>query len=610
MPLPQSVKITLFSSLLALTSACQLNSKPQIASEPIISQQQKDDSLAQALAVIEEYGQWQLTSSPMLQAYRGLKTNYTKWDDYSPEFEAEQLEQAKDFLTKVNAIDLTALDQANTLSIAILKRDLENHIKHHEYRLMSFPVNQMFGIHTEIPNFLSNIHQVENIEDARHYIDRVKDVDKLIDQLINQLALREQQGIRPPAFVYDNVIAACEQTISGHPIDKSKIHNVIWSDYLKKIAPLGLYNSSSKILEDRLEYYLKRDFKQAYKKLINHLKAQKALASADTGLHQFEGGKDYYNLRLQAITTTNLSAEEIHQLGLSEIQRIKAEITQLLPKLGQPTIEALFEYTRNEKSLYYEDNKHALKDSKAYIQSMNVQLAKAFIDIPAIPMEVVAVEAYREQSAPVAFYQSPSDDGKRPGRYYMNPAKLNEMPKFQFEALAYHETIPGHHLQTIYAQQSTVIPEFRRHNHFTAYSEGWGLYAETLAKELGAYQDPWNEYGRLLMELWRANRLVIDTGLHYYGWDIEQALAFRLTNTPFSQEDSLNAIKRYLVMPGQATAYKVGQLKFLELKQLAQKTLGRHFNLPAYHAYILNLGPLPLDLLEQEVKAWIQRQEV
>ena len=240
---------------------------------------------------------------------------------------------------------------------------------------------------------------------------------------------------------------------------------------------------------------------------------------------------------------------------------------------------------------------------------MNSQLNRAFKDIPNIPMEVLEVESYREESAPVAFYQSPSDDGKRPGRYYMNGSKLNEMPAFQFEALAYHETIPGHHLQTIYAQQSKQIPEFRRHIHFTAYSEGWGLYAETLAKELGAYQDPWNEYGRLLMELWRANRLVIDTGLHYYGWDIDKALTFRLANTPFSEEDSLNAIKRYLVMPGQATAYKVGQLKFLELKTLAEHELGRKFNLPAYHAYILNLGPLPLTLLEKEVKAWIQRQK-
>ena len=188
----------------------------------------------------------------------------------------------------------------------------------------------------------------------------------------------------------------------------------------------------------------------------------------------------------------------------------------------------------------------------------------------------------------------------------MNLSKLDEMPAFEFEALAYHETIPGHHLQIIYALQNKNLPEFRRHGHFTAYSEGWGLYAERLAKELGGYQDPWNEYGRLLMELWRANRLVIDTGLHHFGWDLEKALAFRLANTPFSQEDSINAIQRYLVMPAQATAYKIGQLKFIELRETAEKTLGAKFDLREYHQFILELGPLPLKILERQVESWVK----
>lgn len=608
MRLQHPFKISLlFSSILAI-SACQLNTQPQSVAEPVLTQEQIDQQQQQAQTLIEDYSHWQVSSSPMLQAYRGLKTNYSKWDDISDSYQNEQLIQEQEFLTRINGITLGALDQQTALSIALLKDQIEQDIQHHEYRFHNFPINQMFGLHSEIPNFLINIHQVDTIKDARHYTNRVKGVNALVEQLIDQLKLREAKGIRPPSFAYDAVIKASESMITGYPIDRSKIHNIIWSDFLQKLDKLGLYDSSAKILKDRLKYYLKRYYKPAYTKLIAHLKQQKALASQDTGLHQFDGGMDYYNLRLQAVTTTDLTAEQIHQLGLDEIARIKLAITNLLPKLNQPSLAALFEYTRTEKSLYFGNNQDALAATKRYIKAMNQSLHLAFKDIPNIPMEVLEVKPYRENSAPVAFYQSPSDDGKRPGRYYMNGSKLNEMPAFQFEALAYHETIPGHHLQTIYAQQSQNIPEFRRHSHFTAYSEGWGLYAETLAKELGAYQDPWNEYGRLLMELWRANRLVIDTGLHYYGWDIEQALAFRLENTPFSKEDSLNAIKRYLVMPGQATAYKVGQLKFLELKQLAEKELGWKFNLPAYHAYILQLGPLPLTLLEKEVKAWIQRQ--
>ncbi|MFT5593231.1 MAG: hypothetical protein ACI8SR_001603 [Oceanicoccus sp.] len=603
------LKTSLLLSAILAVSACQLNTQPQVADSPVFTEEYKQSQQQLADTLIEEYSHWQISSSPMLQAYRGLKTNYGKWDDISDEYQLEQLNQEKEFLARINTITLSALEQQTALSLALLQDQIEQDIKHYEFRLLSFPVNQMYGLHSEIPNFLINIHQVSSIKDARYYIERVNGTSKLIEQLIEQLELREAKGIRPPRFVYDSVISASEGLISGYPIDSSKIHNIIWSDFLQKIEPLDLYDASGKVLKDQLKRALKRHYLPAYSKLIKHLKQGRELASSDTGLHQFEQGKEYYNLRLQAITTTTLSAEDIHQLGLNEIARIKATIIKLLPQLNQPSLEALFEFTRTEKSLYFESNQQALEKTKTYIKNMNRQLNRAFKDIPNIPMEVLEVESYREESAPVAFYQSPSDDGKRPGRYYMNGSKLNEMPAFQFEALAYHETIPGHHLQTIYAQQSKQIPEFRRHIHFTAYSEGWGLYAETLAKELGAYQDPWNEYGRLLMELWRANRLVIDTGLHYYGWDIDKALTFRLANTPFSEEDSLNAIKRYLVMPGQATAYKVGQLKFLELKTLAEHELGRKLNLPAYHAYILNLGPLPLTLLEKEVKAWIQRQK-
>ncbi len=485
--------------------------QPDTQAAPVITSEQREEAQQAAQTLIDDYSHWELSSSPMLQAYRGLKTNYSKWDDISEAYQQEQFEQEKGFLQRANAINLAALDSNTALSVQLLKTQLQQDVDHYPYRLLNFPINQMFGLHSEIPHFLMNIHQVENIEDARHYTNRVKAVAELIDELIVQLKLREAQGIRPPSFAYDAVIEACESFITGYPIERSKIHNIIWSDFLQKLAPLGLYDSSSKILKDRLEYYLKKFYKPAYSKLIKHLKAQKALASANTGLHQFSNGKEYYDLRLQEITTTDLSAEQIHQLGLNEIARIKAAIEALLPKLGQSSLASLFEYTRNEKSLYFSDNEQAIAQSKAYIKSMNAQLGRAFKDIPNIPMEVLAVEEYRESSAPVAFYQSPSDDGKRPGRYYMNGSKLNEMPAFQFEALAYHETIPGHHLQTIFAQQSQSIPEFRRHNHFTAYSEGWGLYAEALAKELGAYQDPWNEYGRLLMELWRANRLVIDT---------------------------------------------------------------------------------------------------
>ncbi len=593
-------------------TACQLATKPQVQ-PPIVeiqySQQEQQLNEQAARKLIAQYNLWELDSSPMLQSYRGLKTNYDQWDDISEQEQTKQHKQNNVFLQDAEQIQLKAIGNDLALSVELLIYQLAQNKEHYDFRHHNYPVNQLFGLHSEIPNFLVNIHQIENISDARNYISRINNIPTLMTQLIDQLKIRESKGIYPPHFAYESVIKTSEQLLNGYPLIKTdKTQHVLWSNFLQKIKTLNLYDSSEKVLRDKLKRSLKRRLKPAYKKLIAHLKQSQLKAGKDTGFHQFDSGLEFYSLRLKEATTTSITAQQTHQLGLKEISDIKLQITKLLPSLGEISIDALFTRTRNDKSLYFQKSDNPIESSKKYIKAINLNLNKAFSGIPDMAMEVQAVEGFREENTPVAFYQSPSDDGLRAGRYYMNLSKLNEMPAFEFEALAYHETIPGHHLQTIYALKNKNLPEFRRHGHFTAYSEGWGLYAERLAKELGGYQDPWNEYGRLLMELWRANRLVIDTGLHSLEWDFEKALAFRLANTPFSKEDSINAIQRYMVMPAQATAYKIGQLKFIELREKANKALGTKFNLGKYHQYVLNLGPLPLTLLEQELDKWITTQ--
>ncbi len=601
-------------SLLCMSlSACQLNQKTQIEPQVIEVQFSEQDKQAYTLAaqnLFSQYSLWQLDSSPMLQAYRGLKTNYNLWDDISEATQKVENQKNTDFLLDAQQIQQDALDANTALSLEVLIYQLKQNQEHYNFRHHNYPVNQLFGLHSEIANFLINIHKIDTISDAKDYIERVKNISTLINQLINQLKIREDKGIYPPKFAYQSVIKSSTKLLSGYPLNKTdKEQHILWTDFSNKIEDLKLYGTSKKVLTYSLKKALKKSFKPAYQKLIAHLKQSQLKASQETGFHQFTKGSDFYKLRLKAATTTNINAQQIHQLGLSEIASIKLQITQLLPTLGEASIEDLFSKTRQDKSLYFSDGNKAIKQSQAYIKEINKNLNIAFKGIPEVGMEVKAVEEFRENSAPVAFYQSPSDDNSRPGRYYMNLSKLDEMPAFEFEALAYHETIPGHHLQVIYALQNKNLPEFRRHGHFTAYSEGWGLYAERLAKELGGYQDPWNEYGRLLMELWRANRLVIDTGLHHFGWDLNKALAFRLANTPFSKEDSINAIQRYLVMPAQATAYKIGQLKFIELRGMAEKTLGSDFSLSEYHQFVLELGPLPLEILERQVVTWLKAQK-
>jgi len=599
-------------ALLLLLSACQLNEKPQIKPvEVTYSQQEIQQQQQAARTLMAQFSLWELDTSPMLQAYRGLKTNYDQWDDISEQAQQAQHLKNADFLHAAQNINLAAIDPQLALSIKLLSYQLKQNHQLYPYRHHNFPLNQLFGWHTEIPHFLVNIHQIQTIKDAKDYITRIKNVRPLMKELIKQLKIRENKGITAPDFAYESAIQASQKLLDGYPFNKDKKSkgNILWSNFDTKIEQLKLYESSEKVLRSSLKRALKKYYKPAYQSLIAHLKQSQKKASANTGFHQFESGKEFYNLQLKASTTTNLSAEQIHNQGLQEIANIKLEIIKLLPQLGEASIEALFNRTRGDQSLYYQDGASAIKDSKQYIRAINKKLGQAFNNIPPLPMEVTQVEAFRQHSSPVAFYQPPSDDGVRAGRYYMNQSKLNEMPAFQFEALAYHETIPGHHLQTIYALQNKQLPEFRRHAHFTAYTEGWALYAERLAKELGAYQDPWNEYGRLLMELWRANRMVIDTGLHYYGWDIKKAMTFRLSNTPFSEADSLNAIQRYLVMPGQATAYKIGQLHFIQLRKKATLALGKNFNLAKYHEFVLSMGPLPLAILQQQVSSWIEDQK-
>ena len=625
---PSLRKLTSLSLICLSLSACQTVKPTPVPAPQVvtISEAEKQEAEQSARLLFAQYAQQDLDSSPMMQAYRGLKTQYDQWDNLSDEFAIEQQRKSNSLLTQAKGINASALSNDLRLSLALLIYELEQSAALFPYRHYNFPVNSLFGLHTEIPNFLVNIHQIHTIQDAKDYITRIERLPELMDQLIEQLKQREKLGIVPPKFVFETVITSCNELLKGYPVERSSDEqHILWSNFSGKVAELQLYSSSEAVLEKRLKRALQRNFHPAYTKLVRYLEQSQAKASQDTGFHQFDQGKDYYALRLNQITTLDTSAQNIHQIGLDQVKNIQQQIFDLIPTLdpnffAQANISSeqlqteegkkaalltFFEQTRNNPAYYYDDGKTALNDSKRYIESINKVLTRAFADIPNLPMQVKPVEEFRADNAPVAFYQPPSDDGARPATYYMNFEKLSEMPKFQFEALAYHETIPGHHLQTIYALTANELPEFRRHAHFTAYSEGWALYAEGLAKELNGYQDPWNEYGRLLMALWRASRLVLDTGLHHFGWTIEEALSFRLDNTPFSEEDSLDAIQRYIVMPGQATAYMMGQMKLIALRNKAQTALGKRFNLGDYHKFMLRLGPLPLALLEQQIDEYI-----
>lgn len=602
-------------------SACQFNplkTEPEITI-PEYSQAQKEQAQQQAESIFQQYYQYQIDSSPVLRSTLAMPGQF-EWDDISALAQQEYIEKIQYFRQQLIELEQGALNADNRLSYELLLQQIEQVLLFTPYEHHSYTLSQMGGWHTRIPNILINYQSINNIQEAHDYIERVKGVRHLFRELINRLEEAEAAGIMAPQFVYPYVIDAAQNVIKGAPFNDQGT-SPIWKDFNGKIKGLDLFANSDKVLLKKLKRAMKKSLLPAYKDLISFLNKQALRAPKQQAAKDLPQGKEYYQLLLQSHTTTNLNAEQIHQLGLKEVTRIQNKIRLLIQPLGYPAadvenvdikqLELKTFFTWMEDSAErFEQDAQGEKDFVAYqrdkVAAMSMRLHQSFSQLPKTPIVVRPVAKYRQQSAPIAFYEQPALDGSRPGFYYVNPARQHDLPKYRLAALAYHEALPGHHMQIALARENQNLASFRRLMSFTAYSEGWGLYAEKLADEMGGYTSNEERYGQLIMELWRAARLVIDTGLHAKGWSKEKALEYRLANTPFSEQDSIHAIERYLVMPGQATSYKIGALEIERLRHKAEKSLGKKFSLAEFHHVILGQGALPLDILEQQVDNWLE----
>ena len=580
--------------------------------------EQKEFTEAERAAEAEELSQFferefqvDLQRSPMLQTRLGIKTEYGKWDNFSHLQYAKDLEIAKRRNSYLkDSIEVEALGENSTLSYRLYKQKVENEIEDYNFRFYDYPVNQMHGIHAELPAFLINMHQVETVKDAEAYISRLKGIPEVMEDVVEGMKLREINHIIPPSFVFDHTIEASKNIISGKPFEKSTEASTLLADFQKKVEALDIPSEKKQALLKSGEEALVNYVQPAYTKLIDALKDQQQRATADHGVWKFPKGKEFYSLALKRNTTTNLSAEQIHQFGLDEVARIHKEMEEIKEEVGfEGSLKDFFVHMRTSEEFYYPNDsigrKAYLKDATDIIETMKGRLDELFITQPEAAIEVKAVEPFREKSAGKAFYSAPAPDGSRPGYYYANLYDMTAMPKYQMEALAYHEGIPGHHMQIALAQELEDIPRFRRISFYTAYVEGWGLYAELVPKEIGFYEDPYSDFGRLAMELWRSIRLVVDTGIHSKKWTREQAIEYYMENSPNAESDAIKMVERHIVMPGQATAYKIGMNKILELRQKAKEALGEEFDLKEFHEVVLTKGALPLNILEDNVNEWI-----
>lgn len=503
--------------------------------------------------------------------------------------------------------DRSKLAGQEALSWDILHWFLQNQKDGLQYTWHGYPVNQMFGVQNDLPRFMANIHHIGSETDARDYLARLSKFGGKFDGLLEDLKLRESRKILPPRFTIDKVL----EEMRGFRGTAAQ-ENVLYTSFLERLDKVeGIDAGTREKLSAGALTQIESSVWPAYDGLIAYFEHLQEVVTTNHGVWMLPDGDRYYDYMLRQNTTTDLTADQIHELGLSEVTRLQAEMDTILKEQGYTggtVAERMTALNAEDRFLYpdTDDGKaRILKDYAAIIEDINKGMGKYFGRLPRSPVKVERVPVFSEKGSSGAYYQAPASDGSRPGVFYANLRSVKEHPRWEMRTLAFHEAVPGHHLQSALQVEMKGVPSFRNFLGFTAYAEGWGLYAERLAWEAGYQSDPFANLGRLRAELFRAVRLVVDTGIHRKRWSREQAIDYMLGNTGNPESDVVAEIERYFVMPGQATAYKIGMLKILELRARAQEKLGGKFDLRNFHDVILGDGDMPLEILERKVDDWI-----
>ncbi|WP_412545693.1 DUF885 domain-containing protein [Maricaulis sp. MIT060901] len=617
--------LTLGASVAALLAAC---SQPEAADDQNAATNAPAETAAEAEtqtaaneavetesdrlnAWFQEVFDQGVAESPMYQTFLGMKTNYDQWDDPSPEEQLRQYEQGREqHQYMLDNFDFDALDRSAQISWRLAEYNNARAEAGRQWWDHGYTFTPRSGPHMNAPTFLINNHRVDTTEDAEAYIGRLRNMGAYMDQQIANSRRSAELGVYTPRWTYQPMIATSRNIITGAPFDESGEDSPLMGDFRRKVTALELGEEETNRLLAEASAAMTEVVAPVYGRLISLFEEQEAVASEDDGVWKHPQGGEYYNHLLNGYTTMDISAEEIHQLGVAEVERIHDEMRAIMTQVGfEGSLQEFFEFMRTDEQFYYPNTDEGrdayLADATAMIDTMVETLPQMFNRFPQAELEVRRVEPFREAAAGKAFYQRPAANGSRPGIYYANLRDMAQMPTYQMEALAYHEGAPGHHMQLAIMQELEGIPAFRRFGGYTAYTEGWGLYTEYFPLEFGFYSDPYSNFGRLAMELWRACRLVVDTGLHHNQWTRQQAVDYLMENTPNPEGDAINAIDRYIVFAGQATAYKIGMLEILRLRGIAEEELGEDYDIREFHDVILREGALPLSILEEQVRTYI-----
>ena len=567
-------------------------------------------------AWLDEQFAEELSFSPQRLTRLGDKTDYDKLDDVSEAAMDSLIEWRRNSVADMQATfnyDELSEDAKVSWDIwtyALERAERSEAFRHHDY------IFGRGGPHAGLPNFLINFHRVDQPSDMDAYIARLTQMDDVMRQYLQRSLRAVESGIRQPRFGYDYAIAEIDRVMRGAPFTDDGV-SPLMGDIETKVTALlengQIDQASAERMLGQAETALLEQVKPAYDEVLAWLNADRINTPEEaSGVWALPEGEAYYNHRLSLMTTLELTADEIHEIGLAEVARIRAEMEAIKDAVEfDGTLAEFFVFMREDPQFYFpntdEGRQGYLDLANVYLDAMNQKLPEYFGILPKADLVVRRVEAFREQDGAAQHYASGTPDGSRPGVFYAHLSDMNAMPRYQLEVISYHEGNPGHHMQISIQQELTGIPRFRTQYGFTAFSEGWGLYTEALAKDMGFYEDPYSDFGRLATEIWRAIRLVVDTGMHAKQWSEEQSVQYFLDNSPQPEAAVRAEIQRYLTGAGQATAYKIGMLKIQELRATAMSELGDNFDYRGFHDTVLGGGALPMPVLEAQVMRWIER---
>lgn len=617
------MKLPIVTKLLALIAAAPFlgacesrNENPPDAdrgpaSGAITQSTSEDERLA---AFFEEIFERDLNQRPQFQAVLGRKTDdYGRWDDHSDAWAITRNGQIEAELIRLReTFDYEALSPASRLSYRIFEHNHERDLRNFPWRHHIYAVSQMDNIASVVPSFLQNNHSVDNRQDARDYVERLAGVETVMAQYVERLQIGESRGVIPPMMVYPRVLPAARDMLAGAPFSEAAEDGVLMADFRAKVEALGLSGEDRDALIEDAAEALRGPYRRGYEALIDELIRLQALADDNNGIWDLPDAGDYYANRIQNATTLVLPVDEIHELGLAEVARIREEMDKIRVEVGfEGDLKAFFEFVRTNPDNYFPDTdagrEEYILEAAALIEGIYGIAGDYFNVLPKAPLVVRRVEPWRENGSSTAFYNRPSLDGSRPGIYYINQQNMNAVQKHVMNSLAYHEGAPGHHFQGAIQQELTGVPEFRKHESYSVYSEGWALYSERLAFEAGLYEGlPMRNFGRLTEEMKRAVRLVVDTGMHVRRWTREECIEYMTANTPMAPADIVRQIERYFVLPGQALSYKIGMIRIQQLRDRAEAALGEKYDIRDFHDAVLKNGAVPMGILEQVVDDYIR----